>query len=182
MNNSELREFLQEGLTDQQCAEYLSYAHRIRQMENSDFVARELQHHLLSVTEYGIAICEELEGADLFAEMMNDHRRCAKLCEREIDRRKRLNKYPPRAGLVFRDYRAERAALIDRTVEIIESYTPLTKRGKELVGHCIFHNDKHHPNLHVNEAKKVWYCFACGVGGNVLDFVERAEGIKTYAY
>mgnify|MGYP002336499645 CR=1 FL=1 len=176
-----MREFLGEGISDHQCKEYSEYSKHLRQIENSDFIARELQHHLSSITEYGIAICEELEGADLFAEMLNDHRRCAKLCEAEIERRKRRNKYPPRAGLVFRDYRAERKAIIDRTVEIIESYTPLKKRGKELVGHCIFHNDKNNPNLHVNESKKVWYCFACGIGGNVIDFVKRAEGAKAYA-
>lgn len=168
-------EFFGEGLSPAQFHEYLAYAERLRSIEHSDFVARELQHHLIGVTEYGAWLCEEVEGSDMLGEMLAHSRRCVKLCEREIERRKRLNRYPPSAGLVFRDWRAERQAIIERTVEIIGTYTALTKRGKEWKGRCIFHDDKS-PSLSVNAEKGLWFCFACATGGNIFDFIERAGG------
>ena len=175
-----MRETLAEGLTDAQCGEYISYSQRIRQIEHSDFVAREWQAHLDSLSSYAHWLAADVQGADLCGEMVSHHRRCATLCEREIEHRKRANKYPPHAGLVFRDFRAEREQIKERTIEIIESYLrkPLQRRGKELVGFCIFHDDRKYPSLRVNAEKKLWYCFTCGFGGDVFDFVARAEGRK----
>ncbi len=53
----------------------------------------------------------------------------------------------------------------------------LKKQGAELVGLCPFHND-HHPSLRVNPAKRVWCCDPCKIGGSVIDFVARKEGIS----
>lgn len=174
----DLREFFGEGISDSQITEYREYASRIRQIEHSDFVAREWQYHLAAVGDFGKWLADEIEGADIVGEMLAHHRRCAMLCEREIDRRKQANKFPPYAGLVFRDFKRERDELQARAAEIISSYTPLKKTGKEFSGLCIFHNDQKHPSLRVNADKGLWYCFTCGVGGDVLDFVARAEGKK----
>lgn len=40
---------------------------------------------------------------------------------------------------------------------------------------CPFHND-HKPSCGINLKKQVYHCFACGAGGNALDFVAHMEG------
>lgn len=42
---------------------------------------------------------------------------------------------------------------------------------------CPFHDDTK-PSLEINTEKKVFNCFACGVSGNVLDFVAKKEEIN----
>lgn len=41
---------------------------------------------------------------------------------------------------------------------------------------CPFHTD-HHPSM---KADKMYHCFACGVGGDVIDFTARLFGISQY--
>lgn len=41
---------------------------------------------------------------------------------------------------------------------------------------CPFHDD-HKPSCGINLEKNVYNCFACGAGGNVLDFVAHMEGL-----
>jgi len=50
----------------------------------------------------------------------------------------------------------------------------LTKRGADLVGLCIFHEDKNTPNFVITPDKNVFHCFACGAAGSVIDFVMRS--------
>jgi len=62
-------------------------------------------------------------------------------------------------------------------LEVIASYgiTP-QKRGVEYWAICPFHDDKH-PSLSVNADKGVFLCRSCGVGGDVVEFVKRIEGV-----
>jgi len=54
----------------------------------------------------------------------------------------------------------------------------LKKHGKDYVCHCPFHNDKT-PSLVVTPSKNLWNCLgACGVGGSVIDWVMKREGIS----
>jgi DNA primase catalytic core len=54
----------------------------------------------------------------------------------------------------------------------------LTRSGKELIGLCPFHDDRH-PSLNIDPAKNVWSCKgACGEGGDVFLWVMRAEGVS----
>lgn len=62
-------------------------------------------------------------------------------------------------------------------VEIVSKYIPLTKKGKNFVGNCPFHND-HDPSLTVSQEKQIYKCFACGAGGNVFNFVSAYENIS----
>ena len=62
-------------------------------------------------------------------------------------------------------------------VEIVSKYIPLTKKGKNFVGNCPFHND-HDPSLTVSQDKQIYKCFACGAGGNVFNFVSAYENIS----
>lgn len=53
----------------------------------------------------------------------------------------------------------------------------LRRRGRSLIGRCPFHADAGRPNLHVYPETESFYCFRCGVGGDVITFVEMIEGI-----
>ena len=62
-------------------------------------------------------------------------------------------------------------------VDVIESYGVALKRaGRERTGNCSFHADKN-PSLRVNPEKGVFYCHACGFGGDAIAFVQKIEGI-----
>jgi len=53
-----------------------------------------------------------------------------------------------------------------------------TRHGADLIGRCPFHEDKT-PSLVVTPSKNLWHCLgACQVGGTVIDWVMRAEGIS----
>src|SRR5580698_2899872 len=53
-----------------------------------------------------------------------------------------------------------------------------TRHGADLIGRCPFHQDKT-PSLVVTPSKNLWHCLgACQVGGTVIDWVMRAEGIS----
>lgn len=62
-------------------------------------------------------------------------------------------------------------------VEVISSYIPLTKRGRNYFGLCPFHDD-HTPSLSVSGEKQIYKCFVCGESGNVFNFVMNYEHIS----
>ncbi|HVR26749.1 MAG TPA: CHC2 zinc finger domain-containing protein [Candidatus Polarisedimenticolia bacterium] len=54
----------------------------------------------------------------------------------------------------------------------------LRRSGKELIGLCPFHKDTK-PSLNIDPVKNVWDCKgACGEGGDVIEWVKRAEGVS----
>ncbi len=61
-------------------------------------------------------------------------------------------------------------------VEVIGERVPLKKEGKNYRGLCPFHGEKT-PSFSVSSEKQVFYCFGCGVGGNVYQFLMKHEGI-----
>lgn len=61
-------------------------------------------------------------------------------------------------------------------VSIIGQYVKLEKQGSSYVGLCPFHEDKH-PSMSVSPTKKVYKCFSCNAGGNVITFVEKFKKI-----
>ena len=60
--------------------------------------------------------------------------------------------------------------------DLISEHISLTKKGKEMVGLCPFHED-HRPSLYVNAVKQIFKCFACGAGGDVFKFVQMRENL-----
>ena len=60
--------------------------------------------------------------------------------------------------------------------QIISSYVPLRRRGKNLVGLCPFHNEKT-PSFTVYPETESFYCFGCGAGGEVISFIRRIENL-----
>lgn len=62
-------------------------------------------------------------------------------------------------------------------VEVISSYIPLQKKGRNYFGLCPFHDD-HSPSLSVSPEKQIYRCFVCGESGNVFNFVRNYEHIS----
>ncbi len=50
------------------------------------------------------------------------------------------------------------------------------KVGKNGIACCPFHDDKH-PSMKID---KNYHCFACGVGGDAVDYVSRMYGLSQY--
>lgn len=61
---------------------------------------------------------------------------------------------------------------------VISAYgVPLRPAGQALVGRCPFHADRGRPNLYVYPATQSFYCYRCGIGGDVIRFVQQIEGV-----
>lgn len=63
-------------------------------------------------------------------------------------------------------------------VDVIGRYTELRKAGKEYIGRCPFHEDKH-PSLQVSQQKQVFYCFSCLRKGDLINFIMQIEDLDT---
>ena len=59
-------------------------------------------------------------------------------------------------------------------VDVISGYVRLQKKGNTYFGLCPFHNEKT-GSFSVSPHKQMFYCFGCGVGGNVLTFIQKYE-------
>ncbi len=55
-------------------------------------------------------------------------------------------------------------------VELIDSYVPLKKQGREYVACCPFHGEKT-PSFTVSPTKQFYHCFGCGAHGTALGFL-----------
>ena len=62
-------------------------------------------------------------------------------------------------------------------VKVIGSYLNLTKKGKNYVAICPFHDDTN-PSMTISPDKKLFKCFVCGTGGNAITFVQKYEHIS----
>ena len=62
-------------------------------------------------------------------------------------------------------------------VDVISKYIPVSKKGRNHVAVCPFHNDTN-PSMQISEDKQIYKCFSCGAGGNVFTFVEEFEKIS----
>ncbi|MDH7480061.1 MAG: DNA primase, partial [Syntrophomonadaceae bacterium] len=64
-------------------------------------------------------------------------------------------------------------------VEIVSEHLVLTKKGKDYWGICPFHPEKT-PSFSVSAEKKLFYCFGCQMGGNVITFIRSKDNL-TYS-
>jgi hypothetical protein len=53
-------------------------------------------------------------------------------------------------------------------------YTRLRRSGKQLVGLCPLHSERH-PSFYVHPERRIWFCFGCNRGGDLFDFVMSVE-------
>src|SRR3954466_13893880 len=61
-------------------------------------------------------------------------------------------------------------------VEVISAHTDLRRQGTRYVGLCPFHEERT-PSFSVEPTEKLYHCFGCGVGGDVIKFVEEKDGL-----
>ena len=59
-------------------------------------------------------------------------------------------------------------------VQVISSYLPLIKQGKNYKAVCPFHDDTN-PSLVVSPEKQFFKCFVCGTGGTAISFVQKYD-------
>ena len=65
---------------------------------------------------------------------------------------------------------------IDLVAVVQSRGVQLTKQGKDYVGLCPFHKEKT-PSFHVTPSKNLFNCLGCRVGGSVIDFIMRKDGL-----
>jgi CHC2-type zinc finger protein len=104
-------------------------------------------------------------AADAFCETKNgtDHRTEAKTM-----RQRRV------LSLNARDLKA-RAHLS----AFVASFVVLRRSGSQFVGLCPFHIERN-SSFYVNSEKQVFYCFGCGLGGDIFAFAMRAAHCNFY--
>ena len=61
-------------------------------------------------------------------------------------------------------------------VDVVSEFVSLRKAGVNYKGLCPFHDDKT-PSFMVSPARQICKCFACGEGGNAVNFLMRHEQI-----
>lgn len=64
-------------------------------------------------------------------------------------------------------------------VDVVNEFVELTKKGQNYVGLCPFHDDTT-PSLSVSPARGTYKCFACGKGGDAIDFLCNLKGLSFY--
>ena len=62
-------------------------------------------------------------------------------------------------------------------VSLISSYIPVTKKGRNYVATCPFHDDTN-PSMSISQDKQIYKCFVCGNSGNVFTFVMEYEHVS----
>lgn len=60
--------------------------------------------------------------------------------------------------------------------DVVSGYVNLKRRGRNMVGLCPFHGEKT-PSFNVYTENGSFYCFGCGVGGDVISFIMRIENL-----
>ena len=62
-------------------------------------------------------------------------------------------------------------------VDVISDYMSLKKSGTNYKCLCPFHSENS-PSFSVSSTKQIFNCFGCGVGGNVISFVQKMERLE----
>ena len=61
-------------------------------------------------------------------------------------------------------------------VDVVSSYVSLKRHGRNMVGLCPFHGEKT-PSFNLYPQSGSFYCFGCGVGGDVITFIRMIENL-----
>jgi len=61
-------------------------------------------------------------------------------------------------------------------VAVVAERTQLRRAGARFTGRCPFHEERT-PSFSVNAHDKLFYCFGCGKGGDLVSFVELTESV-----
>jgi hypothetical protein len=71
---------------------------------------------------------------------------------------------------------ADRVLAATDLVALVGETVRLKRRGVQLYGLCPMHPDKD-PTLRVDPKKKLYYCPACGEGGNAIHWIRQRDGL-----
>ncbi|WP_164730942.1 DNA primase [Anoxybacter fermentans] len=80
--------------------------------------------------------------------------------------------------MTFNDFIEEIRQRAD-IVDLVSDYVKLELKGKNYVGLCPFHNEKT-PSFTVSRDKKLYYCFGCGAGGDIFNFLMEIENLPFF--
>jgi DNA primase len=61
-------------------------------------------------------------------------------------------------------------------LDVVGARTQLRKAGTRYTGRCPFHEERT-PSFSVNAVDKLYYCFGCGAGGDLISFVKETENL-----
>ena len=73
----------------------------------------------------------------------------------------------------------EDVLMANDVVDVVSSYIPLKKKGRNYFGLCPFHNEKT-PSFSVSPEKQIFHCFGCRKGGNSIHFVQEIENMNFF--
>ncbi len=62
-------------------------------------------------------------------------------------------------------------------VDLIDSYVPLKRAGRNFSACCPFHQEKT-PSFSVSQTKQFYHCFGCGVSGNAIGFMMAYRNLE----
>lgn len=74
------------------------------------------------------------------------------------------------------DFLQEISSNVD-LVDYIGQDIELKQKGKDYFGHCTKHLDRT-ASFSVNPSKNMYYCFSCGRGGSVIQYLQEYEGLS----
>ena len=80
------------------------------------------------------------------------------------------------AGRIPEQFIEDVLARVD-IVDLIETYVPLRKTGRDFQARCPFHTEKS-PSFTVSPTKQFFHCFGCGVGGDVIAFLMKIDHLS----
>lgn len=61
-------------------------------------------------------------------------------------------------------------------VDVVSAYVELQKAGRHFKAKCPFHAEKT-PSFNISPDRGMYYCYGCGVGGDMFTFIEEIEGV-----
>jgi len=62
-------------------------------------------------------------------------------------------------------------------IDLVSNYTKLTKKGKNFMGLCPFHEEKT-PSFSVDPERQLYHCFGCEKGGDMISFIMEVENLS----
>lgn len=77
----------------------------------------------------------------------------------------------------YSDELIEEIRMSNDIVDVVSEYIKLEKKGKNYFGLCPFHREKT-SSFSVEPGKQLFYCFGCGKGGNVFQFISNIERLE----
>lgn len=74
------------------------------------------------------------------------------------------------------DHLVEEIIRANDIVDVVSMYVKLERKGKYMFGLCPFHREKT-ASFSVTQSKQMYYCYSCGRGGGVVNFIKNIENL-----